>query len=234
MTKPSLYSLLSYSLNKHSRLLLLWGKMVGDKTCFKNAGLILGFSVVLVLLAAEILNRAAAPKPQPDCAQAPQASSDHCTGPFNHPEECRRVTVREAAEYAGMLAAMAQSPLLHCTEMVGAGDWNVCMDRRFPHPDPQAEPCLVYSIGIADDTRFDDEWGLRGCEVHAFDPTLKEAPAFRSPNVHFHFLGLTGDAKSTADQFTGNSMYGSVAHPLKPLDQIIVDLGHRGRTIDVL
>jgi hypothetical protein len=117
-----------------------------------------------------------------------------------------------------------------CSNIVKAGDWAVCQDTDLAHV---AAPCLIYSFGIATDFAFDDYWGHLGCEVHAFDPTLKAVPAFTSPNVVFHFYGLTGGVGSGADKFSDPG-YGSIIHPLYPLNEIIAKLGHEGRTIDVL
>jgi hypothetical protein len=91
----------------------------------------------------------------------------------------------------------------------------------------------VYSFGIANDFAFDDYWGNLGCEVHAFDPTLSAVPAFTSKNVNFHFFGLTGKVGSGAEKFSDPG-YGSIIHPLYPLNTIIANLGHQGRTIDIL
>lgn len=132
-------------------------------------------------------------------------------------------------EKAGLLASLdpTSNP---CVTTIKTGDWAVCMDVDM---EPVALPCLVYSFGIADDFAFDDYWGNFGCEVHAFDPTLRNRPAFKSPNVVFHFSGLTGGKDSGADKFS-DAGYGSILHPLFTLDRIVNSLGHTDTPIDIL
>jgi FkbM family methyltransferase len=60
--------------------------------------------------------------------------------------------------------------------------------------------CVVYSFGIGGDFGYEDYMASQGCEVHAFDPTaeLREAHQSHSvPNVHFHYMGLTGKNATT-------------------------------------
>jgi FkbM family methyltransferase len=87
--------------------------------------------------------------------------------------------------------------------------------------------CVVYSFGIGGDFLYEDQMASQGCEVHAFDPTtdLREKHQSHSvPNVHFHFLGLTGKNATTQKMDT---FYGSVDQSvLKDLSTIMTELNH--------
>jgi len=53
----------------------------------------------------------------------------------------------------------------------GDGQWTVCFD-KLKGILGRKEPCVVYSIGSANDFTFDDKMHDLGCEVHTFDPTV--------------------------------------------------------------
>jgi hypothetical protein len=78
---------------------------------------------------------------------------------------------------------------------------------------------LIYSIGSNNDFRFEDAI-LRdtstNCEIHVFDHTVKK-PTNKPPDVHFHLWGL------------GVRTRGAI----KSLQDIVHELNHTGRTIDV-
>ena len=63
------------------------------------------------------------------------------------------------------------------------GGWDVCED-LIPHADGDGAGCIVYSIGINDDTSFDEHLIARypHCSVFAFDPTIG-----RETGDDFHF-----------------------------------------------
>ena len=75
------------------------------------------------------------------------------------------------------------APTTSCAETKRGGDWTICLD------DLDATQCLVYSIGIANDWRFDLAMAELGCEVHAFDPTVA-LPEQLAANITFHQWGL--------------------------------------------
>ena len=83
--------------------------------------------------------------------------------------------------------------------------------------------CLIYSVGSFDDFSFEeaitrDVSSAR--EIHAFDHTVSN-PRNKPCGVHFHPLGLGGAREPDGSD-------------LKGLADIVVALGHKGRTIDVL
>ncbi|KAG5190733.1 methyltransferase domain-containing protein [Tribonema minus] len=91
--------------------------------------------------------------------------------------------------------------------------------------------CLVYSIGSSTTDSF--ELGLLAvapnCEVHTFDPTVSaEVMAEKSAAGHyqFHLMGLGSQQQSDANVMLDRG-------PLKTLQEMMQELGHVGRTIDV-
>ena len=74
---------------------------------------------------------------------------------------------------------------------VRSHDWLLC---GLPAP-----PCLVLSIGIGGEWDFEEAAAARGCEVHAFDPTVALHALHRRQwshvekrhpgRVHFHYIG---------------------------------------------
>ena len=86
--------------------------------------------------------------------------------------------------------------------------------------------CLVYSIGS--NNKFDFESALldnvsKNCEIHVFDhtvSTLRLVSKQRKPwKVHFHQIGLAATTSDGGD--------------FKSLSDMVRDLGHVGRTIDI-
>lgn len=127
-------------------------------------------------------------------------------------------------------------PSFHCdfAERLGnmgeGGKW-VCNPSSLQRRKSSGEPCLVYSVGS--NGQFDFEQSVLDnisptCEVHVFDPgpTDKKPPAFvkhvpKPRNVIYHRLALGVD---------GERVQGALA---KPLSEIVMELGHAGRTIDI-
>eukprot|EP00985_Skeletonema_marinoi_P014049 scaffold7038_cov100-Skeletonema_marinoi.AAC.5 len=71
-----------------------------------------------------------------------------------------------------------------------------------------------------------------GCEVFAFDPTSK-LPRDVAPGVTFHEIGLQGDEVDVSK--THSHQYDALdASKLLTLGEIIDQMGHTGRKIDVL
>ncbi|KAG8462998.1 hypothetical protein KFE25_001771 [Diacronema lutheri] len=118
----------------------------------------------------------------------------------------------------------------------GDGGWDVCWDGH------TQGGCVVYSAGTFNDPSFDLAIAARGCEVHAFDPTLDElglASSIRTslganPNVTFHRVGLGGrdliHPTGTAPwQFPGIG-FGRFANgqpwELRTLESLMRSLGH--------
>ena len=90
--------------------------------------------------------------------------------------------------------------------------------------------CLVYSLGSAGDTSFEDAL-LRptDCEVHTFDPTLNQAvqaAVEARPNLQFHAIGVGGSTKPGLGQTP------VTVSNLQSLESIMADLQHAW--IDIL
>jgi hypothetical protein len=102
----------------------------------------------------------------------------------------------------------------------GEGGKGLCDPNRLR---AQGADCLIYSVGSFDDFSFEeaitrDVSSAR--EIHAFDHTVSN-PRNKPCGVHFHPWGL-----GRAREPDGSD--------LKSLADIVVALGHKGRTIDVL
>ncbi|CAH1796447.1 unnamed protein product [Owenia fusiformis] len=68
------------------------------------------------------------------------------------------------------------------------GGWLTCQTGQYKFK----KPCLVYSVGINNDWKFDDAVSNQGCFVHAYDPSMKKESHMRSPSISFHNKGLSG------------------------------------------
>jgi hypothetical protein len=94
---------------------------------------------------------------------------------------------------------------------------------------PDAPPCLVYSVGSAGRYQFED--GLfkevgNNCEIHIFDPTHFRLGGRAAKNMYFHTWGL----KSSYD----TSYQPKVGGKFLSLQETLLVLGHQDRTIDIL
>ena len=81
--------------------------------------------------------------------------------------------------------------------------------------------CLVYSVGSNNDFHFEEAvlQVARNCQIHVFDHTVKN-PSKKPRHVHFHPWGLA----SVTDPTTN----------LKSLADIVAQLGHAGKKINIL
>ncbi|KAK7092649.1 uncharacterized protein [Littorina saxatilis] len=139
--------------------------------------------------------------------------------------------VTEWWKAAAMIDWLMEAPAkIKCQHRQPMGNWMVCMDP----PYTVKPPCLVYSFGIAFDFSFDDAMGAIGCEVHSFDPSMKTEDHKRNDNVTFHKLGLSGVTSSNFTARRDSYVKGKQIWTVKTLDVIMKDLGHEGRTLDVL
>ncbi|XP_046334938.2 probable methyltransferase-like protein 24 isoform X1 [Haliotis rufescens] len=117
-----------------------------------------------------------------------------------------------------------------CKTIVPMGNWHVCMD----HPYTIKPPCIVYSFGISNDWTFDDAMGKHGCEVHCFDPSIGKQDFNRSPNVHFHNLGIAGYDSDTFEARKDVYVHHKQIWKIRRLKSVMEMLGHANKTIDVL
>lgn len=83
-------------------------------------------------------------------------------------------------------------------------------------------PCVVYSFGSNNDMKFEmgiHELGLN-CEIHIYDPTVKEPAQAKSIGAKYHRVGL-----GPRDGFMGR-------YPVKTLKSLMAENGHKH--IDIL
>ncbi|XP_046357543.1 probable methyltransferase-like protein 24 [Haliotis rufescens] len=100
------------------------------------------------------------------------------------------------------------------------GGWEICGDEMFV---PKSK-CLVYSFGVGDDFSFDDAAARNyKCEVHSFDPSMKQSDHERESTVHFHKKGLA--------DFNGETNSG---WKVGTLESIKHELGHQERPLAIL
>ena len=106
---------------------------------------------------------------------------------------------------------------------------------------PPLEPpdCLLVSIGIGMEWGFELQMAAKGCEVHAFDPTVAmnsshtaAATMFRTtyPRLHYHYRGLGDDAdrkRGTIKEYSGSvtDSTGSTLGPLQQMDDLLRHVG---------
>lgn len=117
-----------------------------------------------------------------------------------------------------------------CKRLKVVGNWWICLDREYMF----RPPCLVYSFGIGFDFSFDDDMAKYGCEVHAFDPSMKMKEHIRNTSVHFHPIGLSH--VDTTQFVPRKDMYviEDSTWPVMTIHSIMKLLGHTGRHLDVL
>ena len=130
-----------------------------------------------------------------------------------------------------------QSAALHaCTgglQLLDTG-WPVCQEDL--RTLGAQSVCLIYTVGIGNDWRFEDRMARHGCEVHSFDPTehlLQSHHAHTQPGVSFHPWGLHG-AEGCRAVAENRSFYGALHGPMLTLKQILGRLGHANRKLHVL
>jgi len=114
-------------------------------------------------------------------------------------------------------------PSFHCEfeerigQMGDGGKWVCDPERIRKRVKSGNDKCLIYSVGSNGDFSFEESVLAQishKCEVHTFDPM--KAGVWKAPEgVQYHSVALGMDA------------------PAKPLAQIVKELGHSGRKIDL-
>lgn len=122
-------------------------------------------------------------------------------------------------------------PRTECKSVITGGDWKICMDHV--QTAINSNTCLVYSVGIADDWRFDVTMAQLGCEVHSFDPTIDPPKVALHPNITFHNYGLYGGSNTSTAKTFSHSIYGAIKGKMYTIGELLKILGHENRAITV-
>lgn len=101
------------------------------------------------------------------------------------------------------------------------GQKSVCLDPVEVAPKPGN--CLVYSFGINDEWSFDDAMEQYGCQIFAFDPSMKLGDHKRSEMIQFYKMGIG------IKDHINNAKW-----KINTLQTIYKNLGHEGKIIDYL
>ena len=95
--------------------------------------------------------------------------------------------------------------------------------------------CLIYSIGSNGDFKYEDYWAKLSnntCEIHTFDFGEYERPGDKTEkNIHYHRVGLGSSEQAKSRYSVVDSNPNAT---IWTFNQIIKELGHKDRTIDVL
>lgn len=107
------------------------------------------------------------------------------------------------------------------------GAKDICLDDLYK--DIQAEECLVYSFGLAEDWSFEDAMVDLGCKVRAFDPTVDDKKG-RDDGDKFRF-NKVGIAATTGETFISNE---GVFMASWSLEECMKQMGDEGKRISLL
>nr|XP_019953014.1 PREDICTED: methyltransferase-like protein 24 [Paralichthys olivaceus] len=107
------------------------------------------------------------------------------------------------------------------------GAWAVCLDPKYSLTHRiQSKHCRIYSFGLGEDDRtLEHSLASSGCEVHCFDPGLKQ-PHLQQADMWLHRLSV--DWRDPNPGVVAQRQYAST----KKLATILNDFGHR--QVDVL
>jgi len=142
-----------------------------------------------------------------------------------------RIHHRDAARAGGKdFWQVHYEPTFHCdfSERLGAagdgGKW-VCNPSFVAEAVVAGKPCLVYSVGSRGDISFERAVAhkiSKKCEVHVFDPFQGSTWSFLS----YHPYALASSQGDVQKAIEGM--------PSKTMREIVEDLGHEGRDVDIL
>ncbi|KAL4219249.1 hypothetical protein ACF0H5_021831 [Mactra antiquata] len=147
-------------------------------------------------------------------------SSEH----YRIPEDADLSTFNELSLFKIYLKYVNTLQML-CKEVIRVGSHRdggkeICVEEQYK----PRQPCLVYSIGINNQLDFDMAVVAKfGCDVHCFDPSMKNETHRVSKHIWFYKFGLGG-----------TNHINNLGWELKTLDTIRRELGHTHRTIDIL
>ncbi|KAM9339722.1 putative methyltransferase-like protein 24 [Symphorus nematophorus] len=127
------------------------------------------------------------------------------------------------------------TPQVSCASLAGEdaaqqgtkGAWTACLDPKFSLTHRiQSKHCRVYSFGLGvDDRSLERSLARSGCEVHCFDPSLKQ-PHLQQDEMWLHRLSV--DWRDPNPAVVAQRQHAST----KKLATILNDFGHR--QVDVL
>ncbi|XP_039980557.1 methyltransferase-like protein 24 [Xiphias gladius] len=127
------------------------------------------------------------------------------------------------------------TPQVLCSSLAGeeaaqegpTGAWAVCLDPKYSLTHRiQSKHCRIYSFGLGVDDRSLEHFLARsGCEVHCFDPSLKQ-PHLQQAEMWLHRLSV--DWRDPNPAIVAQRQYANT----KKLATILNDFGHR--QVDVL
>ncbi|XP_059144421.1 probable methyltransferase-like protein 24 isoform X2 [Physella acuta] len=123
------------------------------------------------------------------------------------------------------------SPQTTCNSVIRMGKitdggWEQCDDPLYK---PVQGDCLVYSYGINFDFSYDQDMVQYGCDVHAFDPSMKTGPNIYSGNLYFHPSGVGASNKTTYNPASGAWQLYTIAEHRK-----IYHHTHQRRRLDIV
>lgn len=121
------------------------------------------------------------------------------------------------------------TPQVPCASPSNEGPWTVCLDPKYSliH-NMDSKHCRVYSLGLGvDDRSLERSLAGAGCEVHCFDPSLKQAHQ-QQANMWLHRLSVDWRDPNPALASQRQQQHATT----KKLATILNDFGHR--QVDVL
>ncbi|XP_043922629.1 methyltransferase-like protein 24 [Protopterus annectens] len=117
---------------------------------------------------------------------------------------------------------------LLATSEASLKSWAICLDDRFSLTHRiKARQCRVYSLGLgSDDSGFEGSLVEKGCEIHHFDPSIKQSHIQERKNLWHHRLSV--DWRDPNPAIAARDLQGN----RKKLGTIMREFGHR--KIDIL
>mmetsp|Transcript_93823 Transcript_93823/g.171980 ORF Transcript_93823/g.171980 Transcript_93823/m.171980 type:complete len:965 (-) Transcript_93823:165-3059(-) len=156
--------------------------------------------------------------------------------------DCAANRVSDAVKVASMADNQPCSliPSVKCPQILAGasiGEHSLCNTEGFKQ-DLRERTCLVYGIGVSDNWDFEVAMAEKGCEVHAFDPTIDKPPTNdgeRLPNLHFHRWGLAMNSSESGSHKVAGTKSGATetSQPMLTVADIMQRLGHGNRRLSV-
>ncbi|XP_070552272.1 probable methyltransferase-like protein 24 [Ptychodera flava] len=110
------------------------------------------------------------------------------------------------------------------------GGWDICFE---PKIGLNSTDCLVYSVGIGYEWSFDEAMAAYGCDVIAFDPSMKQQSHRHSKRVLFQNFGLWD---RNTDTYSGKSLMSQKVDlwKVRTLEGLMAEMNHQHKRIDIL